>query len=181
MTERVRVAYCFPNRWASSEADFAPTISTMFLIAFEDPASLDSISLMEELSATLAEITGDGGKASFDPNDVRAPNARFAVARDSQGHAIGCGAFRPLQIGVAEIKRMYSRPSAAGAGSAILAFLEAEATSLGYEVLWLETRIVNQRAVSFYERRGYSRIPNFGKYIGNTKAVCFEKRLALPR
>ena len=153
----------------------------MFTITFADPASPDSVSLMEELSATLADITGDSGTASFDPTDVRAPNARFAVARDCEGRAIGCGGFRPLQIGVAEVKRMYSRPGTSGVGSAVLAFLEAEAMSLGYEALWLETRIVNQRAVAFYERRGYSRIPNFGKYLGNAKAVCFEKRLILPR
>ena len=49
---------------------------------------------------------------------------------------------------------------------------------MGYHALWLETRLVNERAVRFYESRGYKRIPNFGKYVGNTAAVCFEKRLA---
>ena len=72
---------------------------------------------------------------------------------------------------------MYSRPGTSGVGSAILGFLETEAVNLGYQALWLETRLVNARAVSFYERRGYRRIPNFGKYVGNAKAVCFEKRL----
>lgn len=151
----------------------------MFTIKPEDPASPDSLALIEELSATLAQITGDSGKSSFDPNDVRVPNACFVVARNSQGFAVGCGAIRPLQPGVAEVKRMYSRPGTSGVGSAILGFLEAEAKRLGYETLWLETRLVNQQAIVFYEHRGYRQRPNFGKYIGNTNAVCFEKRLTL--
>ena len=79
--------------------------------------------------------------------------------------------------GIAEIKRMYSRPGSTGVGTAILVHLESEAARMGYDALWLETRAINERAVRFYERRGYSRIPNYGKYIGNPNAVCFEKRL----
>lgn len=146
-------------------------------ISEEDPGSPDAARLLEELSGVLAKITGDSGKASFASDDVRAFNARFVVARDEAGAPIGCGAFRPLQDGIAEVKRMYSRPGTKGVGSAVLAFLEQEAIRLGYEALWLETRRVNERAVSFYTRRGYRPIPNFGKYIGNPKAVCFEKRL----
>jgi ribosomal protein S18 acetylase RimI-like enzyme len=48
---------------------------------------------------------------------------------------------------------------------------------MGYRAVWLETRLINECAVRFYEKRGYSRIPNFGKYRGNPQAVCFEKRL----
>jgi len=150
------------------------------MISIEDPASVDARGLMDELSATLARITGDSGKASFDPNDVRARRARFVVARTIDGHAVGCGAFRPLHDGVAEVKRMYARPGTIGVGSAMLAFLESEARRLGYRALWLETRLVNDRAVRFYERRGYRRRANFGKYVGNAKAVCFEKVLDDP-
>jgi len=63
-------------------------------------------------------------------------------------------------------------------GSAVLAFLEAEAARLGYAQAWLETRLVNARAVAFYEGRGYARIANYGRYRGNAAAVCFGKRLA---
>ena len=138
---------------------------------------------MEELSATLEQITGDGGKASFDPEDVSDPaTACFAIARGDDGRAVGCGAFRPLvhQPGVAELKRMYARPGAraGGVGRSVLAYLEAQAIARGYEALWLETRLVNRRAVAFYDRHGYARIPNFGKYVGLEGAVCFEKRLA---
>lgn len=143
----------------------------------EDPAAPESVLLMEELSTALEAITGDGGQASFDAADVRGPMARFVVARDAAGAALGCGAFRPLEPGVAEIKRMYARHGTSGVGSAVLGFLEAEAAALGYQALWLETRLVNRRAMDFYEARGYARITNYGKYIGNPLAVCFEKNL----
>jgi GNAT superfamily N-acetyltransferase len=143
----------------------------------EDPAAPESVLLMEELSTALEAITGDSGKASFNADDVRGPMACFVVARDGGGAAIGCGAFRPLEPGVAEIKRMYARHGTSGVGSAVLRFLEQEAQALGYQAVWLETRLVNRRAVDFYAARGYTRIANYGKYIGNPLAVCFEKQL----
>ena len=73
---------------------------------------------------------------------------------------------------------MYAAPGTSGVGSAVLAHLESEAAKLGYSEVWLETRAVNSRAVAFYEQRGYSRISNFGKYVGRAEAVCFAKRLS---
>lgn len=149
----------------------------MYTVTREDPATADAQALIDELSDTLARITGDSGRASFDPGEVRGEKALFVVARDLDGRAVGCGAFRPLQGGIAELKRMYARPDTAGVGSAVLAYMEVEARRIGYSALWLETRLVNRRAVTFYERHGYTRIENFGKYVGNPKAVCLEKRL----
>lgn len=150
-----------------------------FTIAPEDPASPAALALLEELSAVLEALTGSSGKASFDADDVRAGGV-FAVARAADGALAGCGALRRLDAGTAELKRMYARPGHAGAGSALLAFLEARAAALGYRAVWLETRLVNRRAVRFYEARAYRRIPNYGKYAGNPLALCFEKRLDAP-
>lgn len=150
----------------------------MVKVASENPETADAAVLLEELSNELRAITGSSGKSSFDVSEVRAENARFVVARDQHGSAVGCGAFRPLGNDIAEIKRMYSRRSVPGVGSSVLRFLEDEARKLGYVALRLETRVVNTRAIGFYERLGYCRIPNFGKYIGRPEAVCFEKRLA---
>ena len=154
-------------------------------VAAEDPAGADAQALMAALSQALAALTGSDGRASFDVEDVRGMRARFAVARDAQGRALGCGALRPLVAAgadgnVAEIKRMFAVPGTSGVGSAVLAFLEAEAVRLGYAQAWLETRRVNVRAVAFYERRGYARIDNYGRYRGNAEAVCFGKRLDVP-
>jgi GNAT superfamily N-acetyltransferase len=152
----------------------------MLTILPEDPGTPEVSALLRELSEVLKSITGDSGSASFDLNDVRLENAKFVVARDQVGNAVGCGAFRPLEQGIAEVKRMYSRRSLPGIGSAILAVLEKEAVKLGYTMLRLETRVVNERAVNFYERLGFYRIQNFGRYAGKAEAACFEKLLVKP-
>jgi ribosomal protein S18 acetylase RimI-like enzyme len=148
----------------------------MFAIAPGDPDSADSRTLLAELGAALAAITGSDGAASFDAADVRGVRACFLVARAADGLAVGCGALRPLGDGVAELKRMYARPGS-GAGRFILDALERQACSFGYTAVWLETRKVNGRAVAFYEKHGYCVIPNYGKYAGRLDAVCLGKTL----
>lgn len=146
-------------------------------VVAEDPAGADALALLAELSAALSAITGASGQASFDVSDVRVPRACFALARDAHGRALGCGALRPLEAGTAEVKRMFARPGSRGVGSAVLRFLEGEAARLGYAALRLSTRHVNARAVAFYERHGYRRIPGYGRYAGSEVSVCFEKVL----
>jgi GNAT superfamily N-acetyltransferase len=149
----------------------------MYIITDEDPAAPAAAQLIEALSAALATITGASGASSFNPDDVRGARACFVVARTSAGTPVGCGGFRPIHGTVAELKRMYAVPGSAGVGSAVLACLESKAQALGYTELWLETRLVNHPAVAFYAKRGYARIPNFGKYVGKAEAACFAKDL----
>jgi ribosomal protein S18 acetylase RimI-like enzyme len=70
----------------------------MFAIAPTDPDSPDARTLLTELGAALAGITGSDGSASFDPADVRGPRACFLVARAHDGSPAGCGALRPLAV-----------------------------------------------------------------------------------
>ncbi len=146
-------------------------------ISAESPYSLDAAQLMSELSDMLQEITGDSGRGSFDIGMMNDPGSIFVIARNEAGEAIGCGAIRPINGSIAEVKRMYAKYQSQGIGTAILSYLEEQATKLGYSAIWLETRAVNEQAVRFYERNGYQRIPNYGKYAGNHEAVCFEKSL----
>ena len=132
--------------------------------------------LIAELDAALAAICGDSGSTSFDANDVRGSRAVFLLARDGNGAAVGCGALRPFEADVAEVKRMYVRPGS-GAGLHLLNELEARALAFGYRAVWLETRRVNARALAFYERHGYRVIPNYGRYVGREDAVCLGKVL----
>ncbi|MFL0252405.1 GNAT family N-acetyltransferase [Clostridium neuense] len=143
----------------------------------KDPHSQDAFEMMEELSQTLKKITGDSGKSSFNVQDIADARAVFVVAYSDQGEPIGCGAIRPINENTAEVKRMYAKSKAKGIGTAILSYLEGQAKKLGYSKFWLETRLINKRAVNFYERRGYHRIANYGKYAGRAESVCFEKAM----
>ncbi|BCZ48881.1 N-acetyltransferase [Clostridium gelidum] len=141
------------------------------------PNTQDAIDLMKKLSENLKLITGDSGKNSFNSNDVCVPRSLFVVAYNEYGEAIGCGAIRPINQDVAEVKRMFAKTKAIGVGSEILHHLENQAQKLGYSAIWLETRLINKRAVSFYEKKGYHRISNYGKYVNKPEAVCFEKNI----
>ncbi|WP_242975805.1 GNAT family N-acetyltransferase [Desulfosporosinus sp. FKB] len=149
------------------------------IISAESPFSSDAISLMDDLSECLQDITGDSGKNSFDAKDVCNDRAIFVIARNQSGKAIGCGAFRPMDETTAEVKRMYAKDKGMGIGNKILSYLEHRAHDIGYETLRLETRIINAKAVSFYERNGYRKIPNYGKYAERVNSICFEKNLSI--
>ncbi len=133
--------------------------------------------LLSELSTALVGITGCSGNSSFDLDDMTDSRSCFAVARDDNGIALGCGAIRPFDASTAEMKRVYARDKNSGVGKKIIQFLEQRAVELGYSKIILETRIVNKKAVSFYLRNGYTIIRNYGKYAGHEEAVCFEKIL----
>jgi putative acetyltransferase len=101
----------------------------------------------------------------------------FFVAYDGD-EAVGCGGLRTLDEKHGEIKRMYVVPGRRGSGvaSAILRHLEVEARSRAWDRLVLETGDEQPDAVRFYEREGYTRIPNFGYYADSELSICFEKR-----
>jgi GNAT superfamily N-acetyltransferase len=140
-----------------------------------DPDGPEAQALLAELSDALTAMTGSSGRASFSSDDARVPRSLFVVARDDGGALLGCGALRPVDGEAAEIKRMYARPGTRAVGAALLAHLEQAARGFGYRELWLETRVVNERAVQFYLKHGYARIPNYGKYAGRADAACFRK------
>jgi len=154
-------------------------LQDMAMISVEkaDPFSSESYRLIELLSAELAAITGDSGKTNFTVEAMNNDKALWVLAKNAYGDAIGCGAIRPLTQNIVELKRMFSDRSEPGVGSALLTFLEASAKQMGYRELKLETRHINYRAVSFYERKGYVRVDNYGPYIGREEAVCFSKML----
>jgi GNAT superfamily N-acetyltransferase len=105
--------------------------------------------------------------------------AVFFVARDEDGTPLGCGGLRVVQDGITEIKRMYVRPESRGSGvaAALLRRLEEAALDLGSPALVLETGNEQKRAIGFYEREGFSRIANFGPYVGAPLSICYSKVL----
>lgn len=109
--------------------------------------------------------------------DPGAPEAEALLAELDGALQAMTGDSGRASFSAAEIKRMYARPGSKGIGSALLAWLEAEARQIGYRMLRLETRVVNTRAVQFYLAHGYRRTENFGRYAGNPAAACFEKLL----
>jgi GNAT superfamily N-acetyltransferase len=127
----------------------------------------------------LDTLYGEIGAGGFTPADATAPRSAFVIAW-LDDEPVGCGALRPLEDGkVAEIKRMYVRPSARGQGisRSILTKLEALALEFEYPVARLETGVYQPAAIGLYEASGYTRIVCYGEHADEL-SVCFEKRLA---
>ena len=102
----------------------------------------------------------------------------FLVASD-RGEPVGCGGLRALDATRGEVKRMYVVPGRRGTGvsTAILRALEDAARGLGWAELLLETGTEQPDAMRFYEREGFSPIPNYGHYVGSAHSRCYAKTL----
>ena len=74
---------------------------------------------------------------------------------------------------------MYVTPAQRGTGIAIavLKGLEEWARAQSAAELVLETGTAQPDAMRFYEREGYTRIENFGDYVGEPLSVCYSKTL----
>ena len=158
----------------------------VFEIRSVDPRGPEASMLIRELSGEIArryDYVADGS-GLFQPEDVLVERAAFVVGY-TEGHAVACGALRPLEGDIAEIKRMYVQPRYRGKGyaRAILAELERLAGEYGYSSIRLETGHRQLEAIGLYERSGYRRIPLFGVYVVSAwreLSVCFEKQIPEP-
>jgi putative acetyltransferase len=93
--------------------------------------------------------------------------------------ALGCGAFKPLEDHVAEIKRMFVLPEQRGKGIAasILNELENWSKESGFTSCILETSNQLTSAIALYKKSGYNVIPNYGQYIGVESSICMKKNI----
>lgn len=118
-------------------------------------------------------------QAKYDGFNKVDDSARVVVIFQDE-KPVGCGCFRPLSDPFCvEIKRMFVEPAFRGKGVAqqILEELENWAAEEGNKTARLETGTKQPEAIGLYEKTGYSRIENYGPYVGMETSVCLEKRL----
>jgi GNAT superfamily N-acetyltransferase len=135
-------------------------------VTFE-PADARSAEVARLLAAYFAEIQvafgyDEADAAPAEPADFLAPHGVFLVAR-LDGAAAGCGGVRLLDPDTAEIKRMWLDPSmrGRGAGSGLLAALEAEAVGLGAKRGFLDTNATLTNALALYRSAGWDEVPAY--------------------
>ena len=155
--------------------------SSDLVIALTDPRGPAALHLVAQLSADIVVLygdLGDDGSGNFRPEDAAGPGSGFLIAT-LDGRPVGCGAFRPWEPGIAEVKRMYVEPDVRGQGIArrLLAELERLAQEAGYSAIRLETGDRQPAAIRVYETSGYIRIPNYGNYSHHPNSLCYEKSL----
>ena len=149
-------------------------------IAFESPDQPDVIALIADLDAYQDTLYPPESRHSLDLASLKQPNVLFAVARDSEGEAIGCGAI-VLWPEFGELKRMYVSPRGRGHGVArkLLALLESRAMSFGCKLLKLETGPYQREALALYASAGYERRGPFGDYSNDPLSVFMQKYIAV--
>ncbi|MDZ4076521.1 MAG: GNAT family N-acetyltransferase [Hylemonella sp.] len=145
-------------------------------IALESASQPDVIALVEKLDAYQMPLYPAESHHGVDITALSNPNVLFAVARDEQGHAVGCGAI-VLEAEYGELKRMFTLPSHRGRGlaSSLLLLLETEAQRRGCQQFMLETGYLQPEALALYERFGYRRCGPFGTYTDDANSVFMHK------
>lgn len=143
-------------------------------LAWDDPRG-EELRTAQRAELTIRYETPDSEPG---PAPTAADIALFLVAFDGD-EAIACGGLRPIDDTYGEVKRMYVLPNRRGSGvsTAVLRALEDAARSRGWDRLVLETGERQPDAIRFYEREGYTRIPNFGHYVDSVISICYAKAL----
>lgn len=143
-----------------------------------EPSHRIASELIRELDDELARRYPVESIHGLHPEEMVSFPGVFLLGRH-EGQVVACGAVRPLDLGLAELKRMYVRPQSRRRGFArrLLEELEAVARELDVHVLRLETGTQQPESVALYRDAGYRPIPPYGEYIGNTYSLCFEKLL----
>jgi putative acetyltransferase len=114
------------------------------------------------------------------PGRFRGPQGRLLLAR-IDGALAGCGALRPLEPRVCEMKRLYVRPEfhGRGVGRALAQRLIFDATKIGYSHMRLDT--VSDKmpaAIALYCSLGFYEIPAY--YSGARPGTLYLELLLTP-
>ena len=149
------------------------------VIAIESPLQDEVRMLVAELNAALLALTPREFCHHLTVEQMADPQTTVCVARVDR-EAVAIGALRRDRDGIAEVKRMYTRPSVQGQGigGAILAEIEALARGENLRQLVLETGDRHPAAWRIYERGGFTRCGSILDYPDTQWSVFYEKILA---
>ena len=145
-------------------------------IKLETPNQPEVVALIDLLDAYQLSLYPPESVYALDMNSLLQPNVLFAVARNLDGAAVGCGAI-VVTSEYGEVKRMFVHPSARGQGVAqrLLGMLETEALARGCRQFMLETGPSQPEAIGLYRRLGYSVRGPYGDYRDDPLSVFMEK------
>ena len=139
------------------------------MIALTQATSAGEISAVRDLFQNYAAwLRVDLGFQGFAAELTALPGAHappggrlFLVLAESVPAA--CGALRPVDEGVCEMKRLFVRPEhqGKGLGRMLARRLIAEARSIGYSTMLLDTLPQMHRAIRLYESLGFARRPPY--------------------
>lgn len=139
------------------------------MIQIDNADDLEDVNAVRELLREYQSALGiDLSFQAFDaevvalPGEYRPPCGRLLLAR-SDGAVAGCVAMRPLRDDTREMKRLYVRPQhrAGGVGRRLVERVIAEARTMEYRHLYLDTLPLMGRAQALYSQLGFRDIPAY--------------------
>ena len=143
----------------------------------DDPAAIACLTAYYQLLAEkIAGVTPDMLTLPLpDAAKYRPPHGAFLIAW-SDDLPVGCASLRPLEPGVAEVKRLWIDPVARGQGLArrLMRALESRARDMGYTHLKLDSNAALTEAIALYRSDGWTEI---APYTGFPANVWLGKRL----
>ena len=137
--------------------------------------------LVEAVQQEYVRRYGGRDAAVVDPAEFLPPQGAFLVA-EVDGVPAGCGAWRALPSGEAEIKRVYVEPAFRRQGVArlVVAALEEGAAAAGHAEIVLNTGREQPEALTLYAELGYRPVTGYGVYACSPSAVFLGKPLPAP-
>jgi GNAT superfamily N-acetyltransferase len=151
------------------------TVAGLRSLPYDDPLAQY---LVEAVQQEYVQRYGGRDAAVVDPAEFLPPQGLFLVA-EVDGVAAGCGAWRAMPTGEAEIKRVYVEPAFRRRGVArlVVAALEASAAAAGHPEVVLNSGREQPEALTLYADLGYRPVPGYGVYACAPGAVFLGKRL----
>jgi GNAT superfamily N-acetyltransferase len=149
--------------------------ATLRALPYDDPVAQY---LVGQVQQEYVRRYGGPDEAVVDPAEFLPPAGIFLVA-EVDGVPAGCGAWRALPTGEAEIKRVYVEPAfrRRGLAALIVAALEQGAAQAGHGAVILNTGNQQPEALALYAALGYSPVPGYGVYACAPGAVFLGKDL----
>lgn len=145
-----------------------------------DPQGPDAMALLDQAAIEARELYPDlhlpGAPA---PTNPPTPTGGCYLLAYLDGVPVACGALRPIDQEIVEVRRMFVLRAARrqGLASKMLGALEQQAQAFGYQVMRLETGNRQQAAMALYTAYGFKRIAPFADYVEDPVSVCYEKRI----
>lgn len=147
-------------------------------LAIETPLQDDVRRLVAELNAYLQPLSPPEFQFQMTVEQMAEPETTLFVARDEAGEAVGMGALKVHDAGLAEVKRMYTVPAVRGqgVGRLILDRIIDEARTRNIKRLALETgtEAMMPSAWRLYGRNGFTACGAFLDYPESEHNAFFE-------
>lgn len=132
--------------------------------------------LEKELDDELHKIYGEMQNNYSTANTVQ--NLETIIIYESE-KPIACGCLKPIENGLAEVKRVFVSIESRGREIAKIVVKEIEKLANEYDIkaLILQTGIKQKAAINLYKSMEYNVIENYGLYTNDANSVCMKKIL----